>query len=324
MIRGPAPLSRRAVLAGGAVALAAPGLSRAAAPARVTLWGPPAGVSVTLIHAVATGALPDADFRAWRNIDELRAGLTSRTMDLVVTHLPAAATLRAKGLGVRLVNVMTEGLLQMLAVDPAIDGIAALRGRRVAAIHRNELPDHVLRTLLARAGLAEDAVAVDYVGAPMEAAQALLAGRADAAFVSEPAATAAVLRSQGGPAPLRRAFDVQAEWGRLTGLAPAIPQAGLAASAAFAETQAERVERVAAALEASAVAVNADPAAAARLAAPLLELPEPVLAASIPHARLVATRARAARPLIEPMLAALAARDPRTIGGRMPDDGFYL
>jgi NitT/TauT family transport system substrate-binding protein len=40
--------------------------------------------------------------------------------------------------------------------------------------------------------------------------------------------------------------------------------------------------------------------------------------------RLTATPARQARAAIDAMLGAIAARDPKAIGGRMPDDGFYL
>lgn len=316
---------RRRLLAFAAAALAAPG--HAAGTQQLTLWGPPAGPSVTLAHAVATGALAHVGpiaFRAWRDPDELRAGLVSGQMELFVLPVPAAAALRARGLGVALVNVMTEGLLHVLAEDPSINRIEALRGRRMAAIFRNDLPDHILRVLFDRAGLPPDAVEVTFAGAPVEAAQLLLAGRADAAFLSEPAASAALMRAAAGGRTLRRAIDVQAEWGRLTGLAPSIPQAGLGVSAAFLARAPDTVAAVQAALEASAAQVAADPASAARIVAPLLGQPEPVLAASIPMSRLTATPARAARPALEAMLAAIAARDPRAIGGGMPDDGFYL
>jgi NitT/TauT family transport system substrate-binding protein len=146
----------------------------------------------------------------------------------------------------------------------------------------------------------------------------------DAAFLSEPAASAALMRAAAGGRSLRRAIDVQAEWGRLTGLAPSIPQAGLGVSAEFLARAPDAVAAVQAALEASAARIAADPAGAARIVAPLLEQPEPVLAAAIPMSRLTATPARRARPALEAMLTAIAARDPKAIGGKLPDDGFYL
>ena len=76
-------LSRRSALG-----LFAAGLASVALPKRgfaqintLNLFGPPAGPSITLAHAVATdrfeGIAQSATFTAWRNPDELRAGLTS-------------------------------------------------------------------------------------------------------------------------------------------------------------------------------------------------------------------------------------------------------
>jgi NitT/TauT family transport system substrate-binding protein len=323
--RDPRNARRRWFLGAAAAAVASPAIPRAQEP--LVLWGPPAGPSVTLAHAVATGALDalgPVAFRAWRDPDELRAGLASGQMALFALPVPAASALRARGLGVALVNVMTDGLLHVLAEDPGLDRIEALRGKRLAAIFRNDLPDHILRVLIDRAGLPPDAVEIVFAGAPVEAAQLLLAGRVDAAFLSEPAASAALLKAGAAGRDLRRVIDAQAEWGRLTGLAPSIPQAGLGVSAAFLARAPQSVAAVQAALAASAAAVVADPAGAARLVAPLLALPEPVLAAAIPMSRLTATPARQARAAIDAMLGAIAARDPKAIGGRMPDDGFYL
>ena len=98
-------LTRRAALAAGAAcaaSLALPGFARGALAAKLpalTLYGPPAGPSIALAHAVASGALSavaeQADFKVWRNPDEMRAGLTSGTMQALV--LPVQVAARAAG-----------------------------------------------------------------------------------------------------------------------------------------------------------------------------------------------------------------------------------
>ena len=70
--------------------------------------------------------------------------------------------------------------------------------------------------------------------------------------------------------------------------------------------------------------MNADPAAAASQAASALELPWPVLEASIPYSNLVAIAAREARGSIEALLKAVAQSHPEMVGGRMPDASLYL
>ncbi|MFN3994367.1 MAG: ABC transporter substrate-binding protein [Tabrizicola flagellatus] len=318
--------TRRDLLIGlgaGGMALAAPGLLRAAA-ARLALFGPPAGPTITLAQAVASGALAgmagEVTLTVWRNPDALRAGLTSGAIDLSVVPVQAAANLYTRGMGLRLVNVMTNGLLSIVAPEGTPAGLGALTGKRLAVPFVNDTPDFILRTLIAHHGLAPELVAT---GTPVEAAQMLLAGRIDAALLSEPAATVAVLRGREAGRPMARAVDIQAEWGALTGLGPVVPQAGLAVTRAFAEAHGALIAPLHAALAAATAAVLADPAAAAAAASGPLDQPAPVLAASIPHCNLTATPATAARPAIEAMLGLMAAADPAIIGGRLPDDGFY-
>ncbi len=79
----------------------------------------------------------------------MRAGLTSSTMQ--VTNLPVQveANLHNRGLGLGIVNIMTDGLTGMVSSDASITDVAALKGRRVVVPFRNDMPDILLRRLLA-------------------------------------------------------------------------------------------------------------------------------------------------------------------------------
>jgi len=187
------------------------------------------------------------------------------------------------------------------------------------------MPDLVLAHLLKHHGMSPGRdLTVQITGSPVEAMQMLLMGRVDAALVAEPAATAATIRGKQMGKAVRRAIDIQAAWAEATGRAPILPQAGLALTDTLRTARPELAEALQAALEAAVQKVNADPQAAAGVAAPFLDFPAPVLAASIPTSKLVVTRARAARNDIEAMLTTLADADPAIIGGHLPDDGFYL
>lgn len=329
MPRHHATTRRSLVLAGVAGALALPFVRRASASAlpALTLYGPPAGPSITLAHAVAAGLLRDVadrvDFKVWRTPDEMRAGLTSGSMQAVVMPVTAAANLHTRGLGVRLANVMTNGLLYTVSTDDSIRSIADLRGRKVTVPFANDTPELVFNAILAHHGLT-DAVTVDRSGSPIEAIQMLLAGRIETAVVPEPAAAAAIFKAKAAGKTVFRVLDIQSEWGVLTGLGPIMPQAGLAFSPDFLKTFPDRVEPLLAALEKATAQVNADPARAASHAASALELPWPVIEQAIPTSKLVATRARDTRPAVEALLAAVAKVNPAMIGGRLPDETLYL
>ncbi len=322
--------SRRSALAGAAalaMAFAAPSILRAAPLARIALHGPPAAPSIVLAHAIAAGLLaelaPEVTLSTWRTPDELRAGLTSGTIDLSVMPVQVAANLYNRGMGVGLVNSMTDGLLHVVAAEGSITDLAGLQGKRLAVPFVNDTPDFVLRALLDAQGLTDGVQQVP-VGSPIEAAQMLLAGQIDAALLSEPASTVAIMRGVPAGRHLARVLDLQEEWGRLTGGAPVLPQAGLAATQVFLDRGRELLPRLQAVLEQATAAVLADPVRAASDATAALEMPAPVLALSIPHSRLAARPASQSRPAIKSMLSLMAKGDPAIIGGQLPDDGFYL
>lgn len=309
--------------------LAVGGRRSVAGTGEITVWGPPAGPSITLVHAIASGrmdALADrVDFRAWRNPDELRAGLTSKTMELFVLPTQVAANLHNRGIGVRLVNVMTSGLLYVVAADPSIASPANLAGRTVAVPFRNDTPDMLFQRVLAAHNLQPGTdVAVQYTGTPVEAVQLMVSGRLDAALVPEPAASAAIARASLMGKTVARVIDLQKAWSAATGSPPVLPQAGMGITDAFREELGPGLGLLQDALVEAAASVNADPARAAADAADVLEMPRPVLETSIPHSNLVATPARQARPALEAMFKAIAAFEPAVIGGRLPPPDFYL
>jgi NitT/TauT family transport system substrate-binding protein len=246
-------------------------------------------------------------------------------MPLVIMPTAAAANLHNRGLGIRLVNVMTHGLLFVIASDPALTSFPALKGRTLAVPFRNDTPEFVVKRFLRHHRLeAGRDLQVDTTGTPIEAIQLVLAGRMDAALVPEPAATAAMLRAATQGKTIHRVMDVQAEWASVSGGPPVLPQAGLAVTDAFLASHVPLVERLHAALVTATDAVNKVPAVAAGHSAAAFELPLPVIERAIPHSRLVAIRAREARADLERMFATIAEGDPAVIGGKLPGEAFYL
>jgi NitT/TauT family transport system substrate-binding protein len=255
----------------------------------------------------------------------MRAGLTSGTMQAVVLPVQAAASLYNRGFPLKLLNVMTKGLLYVISADTAVAGFADLKGKKLAVPFRNDTPDLVLARLLKHEKLtAGTDLTVETVGSPVEAIQMLLAGRVDAVLAPEPAISAAIIRAKGAGKTIARVIDIQKAWGEVSGGQPVLPQAGLALTNAFTGANPGAADALQEALEKVAAAVNAAPDKAAADAADALEMPAPVIAASVATSNLVAARASTMRAEIESMLTTLSDADPALIGGKLPDDGFYL
>lgn len=327
--------SRREALTTGLSALAAVSIAPALLPKRawaaapaLTVYGPPASPSLMLAYLAEDKAISDrlggVEFRTWMTPDEMRAGVASGSMAVTAVPTYAAANMYNRGLPVRMLSVLSWGLLYVVARDPSIRSFADLAGKKFAVALKNDMPDLLLRFLAPKNGLdvGKD-MHIHYVSSSIEAIQLLFAGRVDAALVSEPAATAAVVRGARDSQPIHRAIDIQQEWARTTGRTPRIPQVGLAVT-----TDIESKPDVVAALQqglASARQWIADnPSGAARLGAEHMGLMAPIIEKSIPTSNLAATPAAEAREDLEFFFATLAADNPAIIGGKMPDRAFYL
>jgi NitT/TauT family transport system substrate-binding protein len=161
------------------------------------------------------------------------------------------------------------------------------------------------------------------VGSPGEAVPLFLAGRGDVAVMHEPAATAAMLRATKEGRPIFRALDVAEIYGRKTGRGPRIPQVGLAVSAKFLEAAPEIVAAAHAACVEAGTWANAHPDEAGAVTGPVLGLPAPVVAASVPHVRLDVISAQQAREDIEIYFQHLMELSPAIVAGKLPQADFY-
>src|SRR5690606_30738886 len=122
----------------GASAASAAGLFMPAivrAQENLVFWGPGATPSILIAQAVASGSLdaiaPGIAFKAWKTPDELRAGLSSGSMPASVVPSYVAANFYNRGLGLKLLNINTNGLLYVLAADEGLKDIASLKGKIV-------------------------------------------------------------------------------------------------------------------------------------------------------------------------------------------------
>lgn len=323
-------LNRRTFLAGTAAAttsaLFAPALVRAQEP--LVFWGPGATPSIIVAQAIASGDLdaiaPGATFRAWKTPDELRAGLSSGSIPASVVPSYVAANFYNRGLGLRLLNVNTNGLLYVLSADESIADISGLKGRKLGVPFKNDMPDYVLGRLLGQAGLAAGTdLTLEYTATPAEAVQMLLAGRLDAVLTTEPAATAALARSAEAGKPLKRVIDITQAWVAVSGKA-VIPQAGLALTDGLVERLGpEGINTLQAAMEKAVDTVLADPEGAAALVTETFGLPAPVIAKALPFSNLTADRASLTKSDLTDFFEVLAAVNPAILGGKLPDDAFY-
>ena len=315
-------------LAGASAMLPAHGPLAAGLDEPLTIWGIPASPSAVFARAVASGALdqiaPDTRFDIWKSTDQMRAGIATGDFKLFATSTYAASNFYNRGAGTRMVNVVTWGVLYVMARDESITRIEDLAGKTILNSNKNEAPDLIFRLVLKWAGLDPDKdVNIEYVGSPNEEVPLFLNGRADVAVMHEPASTAALMKAKAEGIPLFRAFDVTEVYGKYTGRGPKIPQVGLAVSEDFLEQHEDIVRAVHEACVDAGKWVLENPAEAGALSAQTLPLPAPVIANSLPFVHLDVQTAKDSRADIEAYFDLLIDLDPGIVGGKKPDADFY-
>ena len=111
--------------------LADTGPGRALAPAGSVR--PPAAVSTPLIHMIDSGALKDiadhVEFQTWKDPDQLRVLVLGGKADFVAMPSNVAANLYNRGVGLRLLNISTWGVLWMVSRDKTAKTLSDFKGQ---------------------------------------------------------------------------------------------------------------------------------------------------------------------------------------------------
>ncbi len=295
----------------------------------LTMYGPPVGLSVPLAYAAETSSLSGMvgklNFDTYRNPDVLRTNFVTNRWELAGTPSYIAANLYNKGLKVRLMNMMTWGLLYIISADETVSTIEDLKGQDVVMPFKGDMPDLVFQHIAKEKGMMVDKdYRLNYVSSPFEGLQLVLSGRAKHAVLPEPAATAAILKGLKSAKKITRVINLQDEWGKVTGGPARIPQAGIMIADSLLDDIPELPDRLNAALKRSTDWAVNNPTSAGRLGEIYMNLKAPIIERSIPFCNLTLEKAKDIQSEIEAFYSILAESNPSIIGGKLPDNDFYL
>jgi len=300
---------------------------------KIVLSGPVASVSHPLIHMVESGALDDiakkVEFRLWKNPDELRALTIQGGADFIAVPSNVAANLYNKGVDIKLLNISVWGILGMITRDKNLKTLADFKGKTIAMPFRADMPDIVFEEIVKAQGMdPKKDFKLQYMSSPFDAMQMLIMRRVDHALLAEPAISIALKKTGSFPlkliAPdLYRSTDLQKEWGETFKVETKIPQAGMAVIGDMIKNK-HVIERFNEEYNKSLQWYKENPKQAGELVVKTI----PMLDASgvtnsIKHVQLNTVKALDAKKDLEFFYKMLEQNNPKTIGGKLPNDGFY-
>lgn len=267
------------------------------------------------------------DYTIAADNSELVAGLSgtssAQTFDIATMASNAAVNLYNKtDGGIKIIALGTLGVLHILESGggTSINSVADLAGKTIWSAGQGANPEYVLRYILEQNGLDPDEDVTILFGEASEIQQKLLSGEAEVAMLPVPAATAAILQSDGQ---IRAALDVTEEWNALNTGSQLIMTA-VVARTEYIEEHPEAVEVFLAEYEASIDYVNSNVDDAAELVAGFGITPSAAIAKqAIPQCHLTYIAGADMAPAISGYFSILYQADPTSVGGALPDDAIY-
>jgi len=252
--------------------------------------------------------------------DIVTAKLISGEVDAGVLPVNVAAKLYNSRIPIVAVSVVGNGMVRFLTSDRSIHSLADIKGKTIYVAGQKATPDYLFRFLSDSIGLKAE---VDYTPiynlAYPEIAAGLATGKVISAILPEPFATQACLLNKDLISPI----DLDALWKEKTGLA-GYPMSLFVMSRSFIEKHPDAARAIALGYKKSIEHTTSDPASTAALVEKLdLGMAAPIAKAAIPNSRYVYIPAREAKSNVDALLGVFLSFDPDSIGGKLPDSGFF-
>ncbi|NLD51937.1 MAG: ABC transporter substrate-binding protein, partial [Clostridiales bacterium] len=237
------------------------------------------------------------------------------------TNLAAVLYQRTKG-AVQMLAINTLGVLYVLEKGDTVHTAQDLQGKTIVLSGQASVPEYVINYVL-KVNDVQDAT-LEYRAEHNEVSTLAAAGQADLVMLPQPMVTALLMKDSS----YRVALDMTEEFAKaakLDGKPDAVLSMGcLVVRKEFAQQNPEAVKTFLADYAASVEFVNSQPAEAAKDIVATGILPKEKLAeAAIPLSKIVFVQGEEMKAQLSPLFEILHAAEPKSVGGQLPDEGFW-
>ncbi len=252
---------------------------------------------------------------------EAVAKMTSGEADAVFLPVNLAAKLYTKGPGFKLAAISGLGSLYMVSTDNSIKKWSDLKGKTIYLTGKGATPDYLLRYLLLANHLdPQNDVKLDFSVQAPGIAQLMIAKRAETAFIPQPF----VLQIETKLNIARTVLDPQKELLRIRGGEQAFPFTAFVISPRLYNNKPEAAAALTEALGKSIRWTIENPQKAAQIIENYGIMSAEIAEKAIPVSGIEFIPAVEARNSVEDFLNMMLDLDPVSVGGNLPDEGFYF
>jgi len=262
------------------------------------------------------------EFTMFTAADELLAKIAVKDLDIALVPANIASVLYNKTQAITVIDINTLGVLDIVASDDSIKSIADLKGKTLYLTGKGTTPEYVINYLLAANGLTTDDVSLEFKSEATEVAVILKEQPDSIGLLPQPFVTAACAQNEN----LKIVLDLTKEWQAVQGAQGSQLVTGV--TVVRKEFLEENPNAIALFLQehlASSDFANANVDETAELIARLGIVEKAAIAKkALPYCNITCITGEPMREALSGYLGVLAEQAPASIGGQVPDDGFYF
>jgi NitT/TauT family transport system substrate-binding protein len=294
-------------------------------PISIKVAAPTGAPTLSMIKMIkeqpALGEQVQVSYESIKSPDLVASRIISGEIDIAVVPTNLAATLYNKGADYKLAAASVWGILYVIG-NEKIESWEDLRGKEIHTMGRGLTPDILLRYLLTKNGLdPEKDVKLTYMGEATELASTYIAGKSAISVIPEPALANVMLKK---PDTLIL-LDLQKEWAKLNPDASSYPQASLIIKNDLIEKNPEFVETFLQEYEKSIDWLASNGETAGTYSEDLQTgISKQAVINGLQRSNIYYRDSKDAKEAIDKYMKILLDYSPEVIGGKLPDEGFYL
>ena len=300
----------------------------------ITIAGPSAGVSHPIFHMIKSDSLKDIDtkikFKRWKNPDELKALILNKKVNFIAVPITAGSILYNRGAEVQLTHLVMGGARGIVSSDESINTIKDLKGKTIGIGSRGGLADSLVRILLKENGLdSKKDVNIVYTQSSKNSTLMLLKGKIDCAILSEPRISMALKKAKSLPSdksPHKLFFSINLldAWKRTFNSETSFAQVGFLAVGDTIKDK-KLIKRFIEEYNKSLKWYVSNPKESSKLTVKYIKGLHPkAVKNGIKNSSFYTIETSKEKKLIKELLNTLMINNPKSMGKKLPDDGFYF
>lgn len=260
----------------------------------------------------------------WNTPDQLRVMITKGKVDFVSVPCNVASIFYNKGIKLQLARVSIWGVFYLISNNSGITSLDQLKGETIYIPFRGDQPDLIFQTICKHQGFDPfKDFNIQYASSPLDITMSLLAGKGKHAVMIEPAAAVCIIKAKQKLLDFKRVIDIQKEYGKATNSNPRLPNAGVAVLPNTLENK-ELVDEFLKVYDKSVKWVINNPRKGSLLAAKYVKGVDPAaFEQALKYTIFESISSKNSKKELEIMFKKFMDLNPKSIGGKLPDRGFY-